>query len=331
MMPTPNKTDYNVADVLQFYIDNDLEEIISDQPQNCFLQKDLPKIKSQEKTQNDFVKHIAASNSAPVNRLAVAIREEKLPEKPQEKSLAKNQFIKPQLSTNNAILTLAERLKEKKPNNADSEQKFISLNEIVDRAKAAAKKAETLDELRQAVENFDGCNLKKMATNTVFAQGSANAKVMVIGEAPENQEDLEGLPFCGDAGKVLDAMFGAIKLTRADDFYVTNVIFWRPPGNRRPTKEELAICKPFVERHIQLLNPEILVLVGATAMANILGITDNISKVRGEFRDFAPDFLDKTIKSFTIFHPSYLMRQPSKKKVAWQDMLALEQFLHTKS
>lgn len=329
-MPTPN-TDYNVADVLQFYIDNDLEEVICDEPQNCFLQKDLPKIKSQKKTQNDFVKHLSASspvpvkqsNNVPENRPPIVIHE--------EKPLVDNQFIKPQSSTNKAILTLAERLKENKTNTVESEQKFISLNEIVDRAKAAAKKAETLDELRQAVENFDGCNLKKMATNTVFAQGSENAKVMVIGEAPENQEDLEGLPFCGDAGKVLDAMFGAINLTRADDFYVTNVIFWRPPGNRRPTKEELAICRPFVERHIQLLNPEIVVLVGATAMSAILGITDTISKVRGEFREFAPDFLDKSIKSFTIFHPSYLMRQPSKKKVAWQDMLALEQFLHTKS
>jgi DNA polymerase len=117
-------------------------------------------------------------------------------------------------------------------------------------------------------------------------------------------------------------------MTRVDNFYITNVIFWRPPGNRRPTDEELAICRPFVERHIELLNPEVLVLVGATSMTAILGITDPVSGVRGKFMDFSPKFLSRKIKTFTIFHPSYLMRQPAKKKVAWQDMLALEEFLN---
>ena len=165
-----------------------------------------------------------------------------------------------------------------------------------------------------------------MATNTVFCDGNANAKVMVIGEAPGNQEDLEGVPFCGEIGEMLDGMFGAIQMTR-EDFYITNVIFWRPPGNRRPTTEELAICRPFVERHIQLVNPDILVLVGATAMTAITGVTDPISKVRGELIDFAPAFLPQSIKTFAVFHPSYLMRQTSKKKLAWMDMLSLEKFL----
>jgi DNA polymerase len=126
---------------------------------------------------------------------------------------------------------------------------------------------------------------------------------------------------------MLNDMLGAINLTRQESFYVTNVIFWRPPGNRRPTDEELAICRPFVERHIQLINPDVLLLVGATSMSAVLGVNDPISKVRGQFIDFSPKFLSRTIKTFTIFHPSYLMRQPSKKKVAWQDMLALEEFL----
>lgn len=350
-MPKLNdNTEYNAAELLQFYLDNDLEEIISEVPQNCFLQKDLPKINSQRKTQKEFVKHLVESNplqkaTSPVILESVILESvisESVTSKmtadnqparviAEEKPLVENKFIKPQFSTNKAISTLAEKLKENKSSKVDSEQKFISLNEIIDRAKAAAQEATTLDALRHAVDNFDGCNLKKMATNTVFAQGNPNSKVMVIGEAPENNEDLEGLPFRGDAGKVLDAMFGAIKMTRAENFYVTNVIFWRPPGNRRPTKEELAICRPFVERHIQLLNPEIVVLVGSTAMATILGISETISKVRGQFREFAPDFLDKAIKSFTIFHPSYLMRQPSKKKLAWQDMLALEEFVKSLS
>lgn len=166
-----------------------------------------------------------------------------------------------------------------------------------------------------------------MATNTVFCDGNPDSDVMVIGEAPGNHEDLQGIPFCGDSGKVLDDMFRAINMTRKENFYITNVIFWRPPGNRRPTDEELAICRPFVERHIELMKPKVLVLVGATAMSAVLGLNDPVSKIRGEMMDFAPSFLSKKIKTFTIFHPSYLMRQPMKKKVAWQDMLALEKFL----
>ena len=166
-----------------------------------------------------------------------------------------------------------------------------------------------------------------MATNTVFKDGNNKAKVMVIGEAPGNHEDLQGIPFCGDSGKVLGEMFGAINMTRENDYYITNVIFWRPPGNRRPTPEELAICRPFVERHIELMQPKVIVLVGATAMSALLDVSEAISAVRGKFLEFAPKFLTKPTKTFVIFHPSYLMRQSSKKKVAWQDMLALEQFL----
>jgi DNA polymerase len=240
----------------------------------------------------------------------------------EKKSAATQSFVKPIFSTSDAISTLA---KKSVPTNHD--EKFLSLNEIITQAKKAAQAAMDLPSLRKAVENFDGCNLKKMATNTVFCDGNPTSKVMVIGEAPGNHEDLQGIPFCGDSGKVLDDMFRAIHMTRAENFYITNVIFWRPPGNRRPTDEELAICRPFVERHIQLLNPKVLVLVGATSMAAILNLHDPIGTIRGQFLDFAPKFLSQKIKTFTIFHPSYLMRQPSKKKIAWRDMLALEEFL----
>ncbi len=283
-------------EALQFYIDNGLDEVISEAPQNYFLQKDIIK-KTEEKK-------VAATPV--VNKTAV----------------------KPVFSTNEALSTLAKKSQQIVAPVANANQ-FISLNEIVAQAKKAAESAKNLAELRKAVENFEGCNLKKMATNTVFCDGSPNSKVMVIGEAPGNHEDLQGIPFCGDSGKVLDDMFRAINMTRKENFYITNVIFWRPPGNRRPTDEELAICRPFVERHIQLLNPEVLVLVGATSMAAILGLNEPISKIRGEFMDFAPKFLSRKIKTFTIFHPSYLMRQPAKKKVAWRDMLALEEFLKT--
>jgi uracil-DNA glycosylase len=287
------KLNSNTVEALQFYLDNDLCEIISEKPRNHFLEKSPQK--------------------KPVQNLV---------------STTATNFIKPQTSTNEALSILA---KKSQPTSAIEpafdDKKFKSLNEILTLATKAAKAAKNLSELRQAVENFEGCNLKKMATNTVFCDGNANSKVMVIGEAPGNHEDLQGIPFCGDSGKVLDEMFGAIKMTRAHNFYVTNVLFWRPPGNRRPTEEELAICRPFVERHIELVAPEVLVLVGATAMTAILAIKDPVTQIRGKFMDFSPKFLSKKIKTFTIFHPSYLMRQPSKKKVAWQDMLALEEFL----
>jgi uracil-DNA glycosylase family 4 len=302
-------TKINQAEALQFYLDSGLEEIISEKSQNHFLSKDSRPDKNKmfhvKQIHQEEQKILGTTNSMMQN------------------------FIKPQFSTNGAISILAKsHLQTSSPT---SDQKFQSLNEIVAQAKKSAAAAQNLVELRKAVENFDGCNLKKMATNTVFADGNPASKVMVIGEAPGNHEDLQGIPFCGDSGKVLDEMFRAINMTRQENFYITNVIFWRPPGNRRPTDEELAICRPFVERHIQLLNPEVLVLVGATSMTAVLGIHDPVSKIRGEFMDFAPQFLPRKIKTFTIFHPSYLMRQPAKKKVAWLDMLALEGFLDLKN
>lgn len=279
-----------LAEALQFYADNDLNEIISEKMQNRFAEVSVTKIEvTQQKTTPQF-------------------------------------FAKPVFSTNEAISNLAKK-SQITESAIVSDGKFQSLNEIVAKAKKLAKSAQNLDELRKAVENFDGCNLKKMATNTVFSDGNPNSKVMVIGEAPGNHEDLQGIPFCGDSGKVLDDMFRGIHMTRKENFYITNVLFWRPPGNRRPTDEELAICRPFVERHIELMNPEVIVLVGSTSMTALLGITEPIGQIRGKFMDYSPKFLPRTIKTLTLFHPSYLMRQSSKKKVAWQDMLALEKFL----
>jgi DNA polymerase len=286
----------DAAKILQFYLDNNLDEVISEKSQNHLAHKD------------------------PVKKVVVVAESTRT-------KITTQSFIKPHYSTTEALSTLAKKFISTNIIPAQESEKFVMLNDIIASAKKLASASQTLAELRKAVENFDGCNLKKMATNTVFCDGNANSKVMIIGEAPGNHEDLQGIPFCGDSGKVLDEMLRAINLTRQENFYITNVIFWRPPGNRRPTEEELAICRPFVERHIQLLNPEVLVLVGATAMSAVLGINDPVSSIRGKFMDFAPDFLAKKIKTFTIFHPSYLMRQPAKKKIAWQDMLALEAFL----
>jgi DNA polymerase len=295
-------------EVLQFYLDNNLDEIISEKSQNYFLEKDRPKKILVKKIATQEVSKLAVQNSKPII------------EAPKPVEII--QVVRPTLSTSEALSQLA-----KKTSFSNSTQDFMSLNSIVAKAQKLANSAKNLEELRAAVENFDGCNLKKMATNTVFCDGNSNSEIMVIGEAPGNHEDLQGIPFCGDSGKLLDEMFRAINITRKENFYITNVIFWRPPGNRRPTEEELAICRPFVERHIQLVNPKVLVLVGATSMAAILGITDPVSSIRGKFMDFAPKFLDHPIKTFTIFHPSYLMRQHNKKRTAWLDMLALEKFL----
>jgi DNA polymerase len=307
---------YNITELVQFYVDNDLNEVISEKPQNYFAQKDKIKKLPEAKKISLIQEHEMERNYVIPSEIPKI-----------------QQFIKPQFSTSEALSTLAKKAQQNiatNPVSENSDQKFVSLNEIVAKAKKAAQAAQNLTELRKAVENFDGCNLKKMATNTVFCDGNPTSKVMVIGEAPGNHEDLQGIPFCGDSGKVLDGMFRGINMTREKNFYITNVIFWRPPGNRRPTDEELAICRPFVERHIQLLNPEVIVLVGATAMSAVLGINDPISSVRGKFMDFAPQFLARKIKTFVVFHPSYLMRQSAKKKLAWHDMLELEKFLKDK-
>lgn len=234
------------------------------------------------------------------------------------------------LSTDQAISKLAnlDKSSEKKTSDTENQEKFMAINDIIDNAKKLADDAKNIEELKKAIENFEGCNLKKMATNTVFADGNPHSKIMLIGEAPGNHEDLQGIPFCGDSGEMLTAMFAGINLYRQTDYYITNVIFWRPPGNRKPTSEELAICRPFLERHIKLFNPKIIVLIGATAMSAVVETKEAISNLRGKIIDYKLNFMDKEVKILTIFHPSFLMRQPAKKKIAWLDMQNLKNFIN---
>lgn len=305
-----------IIEALEFYRDHEIDEVILEEGQNRFLQKN----EVGDELQNINLR----AKELEVKEKIVEVKKDDLVQRSSDK-ISVNQ----PKSTFDAISNLAQRAKLSAGNGFSNlnNGKFMSLDEIVAKAKKAAEKCKNLEELRKAVENFDGCGLKKMATNTVFCDGDASSKVMVIGEAPGNHEDLQGIPFCGDSGKLLDAMFAQIGLTRESGFYITNVIFWRPPGNRRPTDEELQICRPFVERHIQLVDPKIIILVGATSMSAVLGVKDPVSKVRGEIIDFAPDFMDRKIDSFVIFHPSYLMRQSAKKRIAWRDMLKLEKIL----
>ncbi len=191
-------------------------------------------------------------------------------------------------------------------------------------AREAARAAPDLAALRAALERFDGISLSRTATNLVFADGNPAAHVMLVGEAPGADEDRLGLPFVGVSGQLLDRMMAAIGLDRTT-LYITNVCFWRPPGNRKPTDVELAAQKPFVERHIELVAPKVLVLVGAAAAQGLLGTTEGITRLRGRWFEYRPGETGASIPALPIFHPAYLLRQPGQKRETWRDLLKLKE------
>ncbi|KJV69333.1 uracil-DNA glycosylase [Candidatus Neoehrlichia procyonis] len=203
------------------------------------------------------------------------------------------------------------------------------LQESVDWVSVANKLAmecQNLDELKQAINLFDGCAIKKLATNTVFSDGNPYSKIMLIGEAPGANEDLEGRPFCGASGILLDKMLNSINLNR-DKVYISNTVFWRPPGNRRPSDCEINMCKPFVEKHIALVSPKILILVGSTACYALLDDQSTISRLRNKFHVYTNQFLSYPITTAVIFHPAYLLRQPMQKRLAWEDLQRIRDYL----
>ncbi|MDE2110706.1 MAG: uracil-DNA glycosylase [Alphaproteobacteria bacterium] len=189
-------------------------------------------------------------------------------------------------------------------------------------AQSLARAANSLAELKAALKGFDGCALKRGATNTVFADGNPASRIMFIGEAPGRDEDRIGLPFVGRAGKLLDKMMAAINLDRSSA-YITNVINWRPPDNRDPTPEEAAMCLPFLRRHIELANPGIIILLGAVAARHVMGFSEGIMKLRGRWLEYRAG--DRMIPVMPTLHPAYLLRQPAHKKLAWRDLQAAEQ------
>ncbi len=193
-------------------------------------------------------------------------------------------------------------------------------------AHTLAAAANSLDELRQALVDFEGCALKATATNMVFGDGNPEARVMLVGEAPGADEDRQGVPFVGVSGQLLDRMLAAIGLDR-QSAYITNMLFWRPPGNRNPTPAEIAACLPFVERHIELVDPDVLVLVGGTAAKTMLGQSEGIMKLRGRWFNFETGHMASPIPALAIFHPAYLLRSPAQKRSAWRDMLMIKQKL----
>jgi DNA polymerase len=188
-------------------------------------------------------------------------------------------------------------------------------------AMAAAAAATSLEELKAAMEAFEGSALKRAATNTVFADGTPAGRVMFIGEAPGRDEDRIGKPFVGRAGQLLDKMLASVDLDRTRNCYITNVINWRPPDNRDPSPEEAAICLPFLRRHIELANPGVVVLLGAVAARHVMGITEGIMRTRGRWMEYRVG--DHMVPVLPTLHPAYLLRQPAHKKLAWRDLQAL--------
>jgi DNA polymerase len=188
--------------------------------------------------------------------------------------------------------------------------------------RAIAQAAQTLDELKQALDAYDGCPLKATATQTVFARGNPQADVMVIGEAPGREEDREGVPYIGPAGQLLDRMLKAIGLDETSA-YITNVVFWRPPGNRKPTDAEIETCLPFAERHIELVRPKFIVLAGGIAAQSLLHSKTGIMALRGRWHDYKLG--DGTvIPALPMYHPAFLLRRPQEKAKSWQDLLSLK-------
>jgi uracil-DNA glycosylase len=200
----------------------------------------------------------------------------------------------------------------------------LSPDAAVTAAREAARTAASLEDLRAILKRFDGCALKTTATQLVFADGNPEARIMFVGEAPGRDEDIEGKPFVGRSGKLLDRMMAAVGLDRSSA-YIANIVPWRPPGNRTPTPQESAICLPFVLRQIELADPDVLVCLGGPSAATLLGIREGILKTRGRW--FAFHTGQREVRAIATLHPAYLLRQPLQKRLAWRDFLAIRKVL----
>lgn len=191
---------------------------------------------------------------------------------------------------------------------------------VITAARDMATAAANLDELRACLENFEGCNLKRTAKKLVFSDGNPDARVMLIGEAPGRDEDLQGKPFVGRSGQLLERMLSAIGLDRSS-VYIANTVPWRPPGNRTPTPQETEICRPFIQRQIELVNPDVLVFLGAASAKTLLGVQDGIRKMRGRWMTYSVG--GREIDAVATYHPAYLLRSPLEKRLSWRDFLSV--------
>jgi uracil-DNA glycosylase len=188
-------------------------------------------------------------------------------------------------------------------------------------ARTAAREAATLDDLGARLAGFDGCSLKATAKNLCFYRGMPQARLMLIGEAPGRDEDLEGKPFVGRAGQLLDKMLAAIQLSE-QSVHITNIVYWRPPGNRTPTPQEAQVCRPFLERQVELVGPEFVVLLGGAAAKHLFEVADGIMRIRGKWREIQIGAVK--VRAIATLHPAYLLRAPAAKRLAWRDLLAVK-------
>lgn len=217
--------------------------------------------------------------------------------------------------------------RETRPSSSAAQQRPPATAAVPDeqqamRARTLAREAKTIEELHETLAAFDGCNLKVTAKNLVFADGNPQAPIMFVGEAPGRDEDIQGLPFVGRSGKLLDRMLAAIGLDRTT-VYISNVIPWRPPGNRDPSPLETEICRPFIERHIELVAPKVLVTLGNPSTKLLLNTQTGIMRMRGNWAVHrTPSGLE--IPTMPTLHPAYLLRNPAHKKLAWHDFLAIK-------
>ena len=207
---------------------------------------------------------------------------------------------------------------------------LLGTNDMVAQAAELAASCTTLDELKQAIQDFDGLAVKKTATQIVFADGVPSAKIMVVGEAPGADEDRQGKPFVGVSGQLLDKILACINLSRTPEegqqpVYISNILNWRPPGNRTPTDQEVQIALPFIQKHIYIINPDFLILSGGVAAKGLLNSAESISRLRGKFHEVRIG--DRMVHAIATYHPSYLLRTPSQKRAVWQDMLMLQERL----
>jgi DNA polymerase len=227
--------------------------------------------------------------------------------------------------------TPVDRLAAARPPRAAGPATIAALPEAVLRSdpaetRALAATAETLEALRAIMEAYDGCALKARATQLCFADGNPEAEIMLVGEAPGSEEDLQGKPFVGRAGQLLDRMLKAVGLDRTKVFIV-NTVPWRPPGNREPSPEEMALCQPFLYRQIELVAPKLLVTLGNVPTKALFQTSSGITRMRGQWKDLTIG--NHIVPTLAMLHPAYLLRQPAQKGLAWRDMLALKQRIDT--
>jgi uracil-DNA glycosylase len=229
----------------------------------------------------------------------------------QTDKIVSKQFVTETTSSNDLI-----------KNKVSSAPPLATHQETIINATEVAAKCNTLEELNKAILEFDGCSLKKTASNTVFNDGNTDSNIMIIGESPGGSEDREGKPFVGEAGQLLNKMFAAIDMTREKDFYITNILPWRPPGNRKPTDTECEICMPFLKRHIELFAPKMIIMVGGTSANVLIGSKKSITKIRGKWQEYSLN--DQKIPIVALFHPDYLIQHPQFKKQTWHDLLDIK-------